>query len=864
VAQRLLGADRFIGLAHIVDGRLFGTSVLALKKGQRDPPEEWLESLAHTLAVFLRRRIAEEQLRESEIFARSTLDSLSAHIAIIDESGVIVAVNRAWREFAEENPPLRGNVCEGANYLDICDGAASEAPEAAKFAGAIRTILRGSAEEFEMEYSCHSPVQQRWFVGRVTRFPGFTVPRVVVAHEDITERVRLEENLRTEATNLEAVFSSSPLVMMILDESTNIVRVNEAAIGLCGCDPAEILHHRPGDVLGCAYGASTPRGCGHAPECPLCPIRKGIEGLIAEGGSIDGAEITLPLLRDGELRDVCLSVFARPVSIDHRRHACVTVEDITERKRAEAALRESEQQFRLLFQHLHAGVVVHAPDTKILLANEQSCELLGLSVAQIVGKTAIDPSWRFVREDETAMPIEEYPVQRVLATRRPIRDLVVGVDRPSTKDRVWVLVNAFPELDAHERLRQAVVTFVDITALKRAEAEHQMLEEQLRTSQKMEAIGSLAGGVAHDFNNLLSVILSYTEFAMDGVRDGDPLKSDLLEVKKAGERAVALTRQLLAFSRKQVLQPAMLDLNQVAEGVEKLLRRIIGEDIDFVQVLAPDLGAVHADPGQIEQVLMNLAVNARDAMPEGGKLTIETSNVEIDEEYAAFHGAVKPGSYVRLAVSDTGCGMDEQTKARLFEPFFTTKEKGKGTGLGLSTVYGIIKQSGGNIWVYSEVGKGTTFKICLPRDFSATASTTIKPSATTKRSKGTETILVVEDEEALRKVALRTLGASGYKVLTASDGEEALLVSARHVGDIHMLLTDVVMPGMSGRALAQQLSKARPTVKVLYMSGYTDNAIVHRGALDPGTHFLAKPFTSAGLTRKVREVLDEGMPRPPR
>jgi CheY-like chemotaxis protein len=360
------------------------------------------------------------------------------------------------------------------------------------------------------------------------------------------------------------------------------------------------------------------------------------------------------------------------------------------------------------------------------------------------------------------------------------------------------------------------------------------------------------------------VILSYTEFAMDGVRDGDPLKSDLLEVKKAGERAVALTRQLLAFSRKQVLQPAMLDLNQVAEGVEKLLRRIIGEDIDFVQVLAPDLGAVHADPGQIEQVLMNLAVNARDAMPEGGKLTIETSNVEIDEEYAAFHGAVKPGSYVRLAVSDTGCGMDEQTKARLFEPFFTTKEKGKGTGLGLSTVYGIIKQSGGNIWVYSEVGKGTTFKICLPRDFSATASTTIKPSATTKRSKGTETILVVEDEEALRKVALRTLGASGYKVLTASDGEEALLVSARHVGDIHMLLTDVVMPGMSGRALAQQLSKARPTVKVLYMSGYTDNAIVHRGALDPGTHFLAKPFTSAGLTRKVREVLDEGMPRPPR
>ena len=419
---------------------------------------------------------------------------------------------------------------------------------------------------------------------------------------------------------------------------------------------------------------------------------------------------------------------------------------------------------------------------------------------------------------------------------------------------------------ANRRQVEAIVQTVGVRAaaeLERVEAEEarQRLEEQLHASQKMEAIGSLAGGVAHDFNNLLSVILGHMEFALEGVREGDPLRDDLLEVKKAGERATVLTRQLLAFSRKQILQPVALDLNQIAAGVEKMLRRILGEDIDLVQALAPDLGLTLADPGQIEQVLMNLVVNARDAMPEGGKLTIETSNVEVDEEYTTRHVAVKPGSYVQLAISDTGSGMDGQTRARIFEPFFTTKEKGKGTGLGLSTVYGIVKQSGGDVWVYSEVGKGTTFKVYLPRELSATAATAVKPSAVQRVSKGTETILVVEDEDALRRVALRTLESAGYKVLTAADGDEALMKSAQHAGDIHLLLTDVVMPRMSGRVLAQEVGKTRPTVKVVYMSGYTDNAIVHHGVLDAGTHFLAKPFTSAGLTKKIREVLDEGIAR---
>ncbi|MFO8070897.1 MAG: ATP-binding protein [Polyangia bacterium] len=421
------------------------------------------------------------------------------------------------------------------------------------------------------------------------------------------------------------------------------------------------------------------------------------------------------------------------------------------------------------------------------------------------------------------------------------------------RDRSWMVLDEGGQPISVD----GIVT--DITERVGAETERAQLEKQLWHSQKMEAIGSLAGGVAHDFNNLLTVILSYAGFAKEGVPEGDPLLNDLLEIEQAGERAAALTKQLLAFGRKQVLQPVPLSLNAIATGVEKMLRRILGEDIDFAQTLAPDLGLTLVDPSQIEQVFMNLVVNARDAMPEGGKLTIETRNVEIDEEYAAQHLAVKPGPYVQLVVTDTGCGIDEQTRARIFEPFFTTKNKEKGTGLGLSTVYGIVKQSGGDIWVYSEPGRGTTFKVYLPRELSVTAPAVVRPSSVPRRTAGTETILVVEDEEALLRIALRTLEAAGYRVLTAANGDEALLVSARHAGDIHLLFTDVVMPRMSGKALAKALSKARPAIEVLYMSGYADDAIVHHGMLDAGTQFLAKPFTAAELTRKVRAVLDAGI-----
>jgi PAS domain S-box-containing protein len=391
--------------------------------------------------------------------------------------------------------------------------------------------------------------------------------------------------------------------------------------------------------------------------------------------------------------------------------------------------------------------------------------------------------------------------------------------------------------------------------------ERRALEQQLRQAQKMEAIGRLAGGIAHDFNNLLMVISGYSEFLLGQLSDEPTMQGHAQEIANAAGRATALTRQLLAFSRKQMLAPKIMDLNSVVTENVKMLTRLIGEDIDLVMVPGRDIGAVKADPGQIEQVIMNLAVNARDAMPHGGKLTIETANVTLDAHYARFHAPVTPGDYVMLAISDTGMGMDTDTQAHIFEPFYTTKGL-KGTGLGLSTVYGIVKQSDGYIWLYSESGKGTTFKIYLPR-FSATgeALATQPAPAQTPPSPGNELILLVEDEENLRRLARQALESQGYMVIDAPDGAAAIRISQEHKGPIHLLLTDVIMPGMNGRELANKVSPTRPEMKVMYMSGYTENHIGHNGTLDEGITLLQKPFTLPALKAKVREVLDTPLPQ---
>jgi signal transduction histidine kinase len=391
-------------------------------------------------------------------------------------------------------------------------------------------------------------------------------------------------------------------------------------------------------------------------------------------------------------------------------------------------------------------------------------------------------------------------------------------------------------------------------ARRRAEEERGRLEEQLRQSQKMEAVGRLAGGVAHDFNNVLSVILSYGEMIVSDLKPGDPIRADVEEIRTAARRAADLTRQLLMFSRQQVIEPKVLDLNEVLTGMDKMLQRILGADVDLVSLPAKELGRVRGDPSGVEQVILNLVVNARDAMPTGGKLTMETANVVLDEQYARDHLGVKPGPHVMLAVTDTGVGMDRATQARIFEPFFTTKDKGKGTGLGLSTVFGIVQQSGGSIWVYSELGTGTTFKVYLPRvDAPADIS---KSGAGQTMLRGTETILLVEDDEQVRGVARGILQRSGYRVIDAGNAAEALLHSEQHSGPVHLLLSDVVMPQMSGPELAKRLASARPDMKVLCMSGYTDDTIVRHGVLGSQIMYLQKPITPESLTLKVREVLD--------
>jgi signal transduction histidine kinase/ActR/RegA family two-component response regulator len=394
-----------------------------------------------------------------------------------------------------------------------------------------------------------------------------------------------------------------------------------------------------------------------------------------------------------------------------------------------------------------------------------------------------------------------------------------------------------------------LAVFQDVT-------QQRLAEQRSSQSQRLAAVGRLTGGVAHDFNNLLTVIMGYSELLLRRPNQPDPMIRAIEEIGKAAKRAAALTKQLLAFSRKQVLQPKVLELNAIVADIEKMLRRLIGEDIELVVSLDAAMGRVKADPVQIEQVLLNLVVNARDAMPQGGNLIIETANVYLDENYAGNHVDVRPGPYVVLAVSDTGCGMDKETQSHIFEPFFTTKELGKGTGLGLATVYGIVKQSGGNIWVYSELTKGTTFKIYLPR-VDAELKERVRTSERLEPSHATETILLVEDEEMVRTLACDILEERGYQVLVAANGEEAIRICSEHAGPIHLMLSDVVMPRMSGKGLAEKIKPSRHGIEVLFMSGYTDDAIVHHGVLEPGTNFLEKPFTPEALARKVREVLDK-------
>jgi two-component system, cell cycle sensor histidine kinase and response regulator CckA len=510
-------------------------------------------------------------------------------------------------------------------------------------------------------------------------------------------------------------------------------------------------------------------------------------------------------------------------------------------------LRQSEEKFRLLLEKLNVGVLVQGPSAEILLSNPMALELLGLTEDQLLGRSSFDPTWNVIHEDGSEFPGSTHPVPTAIATRSPVRNVVMGVARPTRGDRVWLLVNAEPQLDAAGAVIRVVCTFTDVTARK-------ALEASLFEAKKMESIGRLAGGVAHDFNNLLTVITSYVALVRDDLREGDPAREDLDQALEACSRAAALTGQLLAFARRQVSAPRATDLNRFIEDALPLLKRLIGEHIEVVVRAAPELALVRADPSQLDQVLMNLGANARDAMPDGGRLVIETANVVVSHREAGSDASIPEGRYVMLAVSDTGSGMTEEVRAHAFEPFFTTKARGRGTGLGLASVHGIVQQTGGFIRLESEPERGTTVRILLPRsDEGAEAPVqTREPSV----ALGRETVLLVEDDAVVRGVAARILRRQGYQVLEADGGPMALELAARHEGPIDLLLTDVVMPKMSGDKVAAALLRQRPALRVLFVSGYTENAIAHHGVLDPGVEFLPKPYTPAELGRRVRALLD--------
>ena len=511
--------------------------------------------------------------------------------------------------------------------------------------------------------------------------------------------------------------------------------------------------------------------------------------------------------------------------------------DISERKWAEEALRASEGKYRQIVETTNEGIWMLDPDGKTIFANRQMAQMMGCSEEELSQLSLSD----FTYDSDLADARARVELHRMEVAQRDIRY------RRKDGSELWAHLSSAPVFDATGKNTGILGMLSDIT-------ERKLLENQFRQAQKMEAVGRLAGGVAHDFNNLLGVIIGYSELVEERLKPDDPLRPKIEEIKKAGQRGAALTRQLLVFSRQQVLEPKILNLNSVLEDVQKMLQRLIGEDIELVMKYDPNLALVKADRGQIEQVIMNLAVNSRDAMPNGGKLRIETANVDLDEFYARQHTPVVPGSYVMLVITDTGVGMDAETQTHIFEPFFTTKALGKGTGLGLATVYGIVKQSGGYVWVYSELGQGTTFKIYLPQ-VQGEAEKEQPSIGPDKLVKGTETILLVEDEEALRKMTRELLEKSGYTVLEAGDGLEALEIGQQHKGPIHLLLTDVVMPRMGGPALAKSAAVLHPELKVLYMSGYTGHSDAGRALLSAESELLQKPFTRDALLRKMREML---------
>ncbi len=1014
------------------------------------------------------RKRAESAIREHEAFVRSVLDSMTAHIAVLNADGAIVEVNQSWRLFTEKNPTPSGPAPRtgvGTNYLDVCDESTRRGcAEAATAAAGIRQVMAGTTDRFTFEYPCHSPVEQRWFLMSVTRL-DLNGSGVVVAHTNITERKRDEHLLRFQNALLSSQAEASPDGILVVDPDNRVRSYNHRFLELWGipeelvaagddtpvlalarsrvadpdgfaarvaaiyADPdaqshdeialtdGRTLDRYSGPIRGdrgklfgrvwffrditerkkaeearsllvaivqsaeeavvCAdtdgvirswnpaaerlFGYSPVEAIGKSnfdlivPPDRMAESRERVERVL-EGEHLSPLE-TVRLRKGGEPVHVSVSISA--VYLEERVVGLSAIyQNITERKRAEETIRDSEQRYRSLVDMLPSAVFINKGG-KISYCNPACVRLFGATdPVHVLGKSPFElfhPDYhdivrrrieemgatgqavpgvelRVLRLDgrttlvhSVATPIvsagasaflvaltdlteRERSMELLRSVLGSVNDAILTIDErgtvqsanPATErsfgysesDVVGKNVNILMPKPYHNEhdgyianyLRTGVRKIIGIgrelegqrkdgttfpleltvtefqlggrrhfTGVVRDITARKHLEAQFQQAQKMEAVGRLAGGVAHDFNNLLTVINGYSDMVLDGLPTDNPQREFVAAIRESGDRAARLTHQLLAFSRRAIIEPKVIDLNELIAESAKLLRRLIGEDVALAVV--PDQAPVRimADPGQIEQVVMNLVVNARDAMPTGGRLTIKTRDVTIGEDEVRAYPGVNPGRYAQLRVSDTGQGMTEEVKKKIFEPFFTTKALGKGTGLGLAVVHGVVEQCGGHIGLDSTIGVGTTFTLLFPLAIEEPEG----PKSVLMRiaTQGTETILLVEDEDAVRTIARIALTMQGFTVLESESGADAIRLAEEHGGPIHLLVTDVVMPEIGGRQLAESVRTYRPEVKVLYMSGYTDDAVIHHG-VESTDAFVQKPFTPLGLARKVRAVLD--------
>ena len=644
------------------------------------------------------------------------------------------------------------------------------------------------------------------------------------ARRELARRREAEDALTERETAYRTLFEQSPFSVALTDEDGKYIDVNESFCTHAGLPRSEVI-------------GKTAIQLGQVDQQQHDILRQAIR---QGGGSIQQHEATFRT-SDGSLAHVLIS--ARAIEMRGQRYVLATVNYITQRVQAEAALRESEARYRRIVDTTNEGIWSIDEQAVTNFVNRRMAEMLGYAPEEMIGRSLLS----FVFPED--IPIFE---QRLAALRRGEGAITEKRFRHRGGTAVLALISSTPILDEAGRFKGAFGMLIDITAQKRDQAEREELRQQLEQSQKLESLGRLAGGVAHDFNNLLTVINGYSDVLIKDLPEDNPQRQVIEEIRGAGERAAALTKQLLTFGRRQIGRPRPLELNALISGAKRMLQRLIGEDILLETYLDPALDLVMADPGQMNQVLLNLSVNARDAMPDGGRLVLATANARFDRENAP--PGCQPGSYVRLTVADAGAGMDDETMRHLFEPFFTTKPSGHGTGLGLASVYGIVKQSGGSIRVHSKPGKGCRFEIHLP--CAEGPAEPVSPSAVElPQSHRDLTVLVVEDQDAVRRLASHALRACGYHVLEAASGFEALRLAEAVEGGCQLVVTDVVMPGMSGKALAEELRASWPEIKVLYMSGYPNEVILRHGVMNGAVNYLEKPFTSSELAAKVREVM---------